>query len=118
MLKNLELDDKVTTRGVTGELQAAMTEGTASQLVGLWNMTAMDIRSMLNLTQQQVSLFLSMNLNVNEVLRQQYLIEYNTRRTAENSWETLEELKTGFTRLDSRLQKIDTNTQGYTGRGK
>jgi hypothetical protein len=30
--------------GVTGELQSAMTEGTGSQLVGLWNMTAMDIR--------------------------------------------------------------------------
>ena len=30
---------------VTGQLQAAMTEGTASQLVGLWNMTASDVRA-------------------------------------------------------------------------
>jgi len=43
------LDDLDSTRkGVTGELQQAMTEGTASQLVGLWNMTAMDIRDIRN----------------------------------------------------------------------
>lgn len=34
--------------GVTGELQAAMTEGTASQLVGLWNMTSLDLREIKN----------------------------------------------------------------------
>ena len=39
------LEKEKKTSGVTGELQAQMTEGTGSQLVGLWNMTAMDTRA-------------------------------------------------------------------------
>lgn len=104
--------------GVSGQLQEAMTEGTASQLVGLWNMTANDIRSMRNLTAEQIMLCSMMNLNVGEVLRQQFLIEMNTRRTADNTAVAVEEVKSGFTRIDSRLKAIDLNTKGYTGRGK
>ena len=37
--------DKKTSGALTGELQAQMTEGTGSQLVGLWNMSAMDTRA-------------------------------------------------------------------------
>lgn len=104
--------------GVSGQLQEAMTEGTANQLVGLWNMTANDIRSMRNLTAEQLTQSTMMNLNVGEVLRQQYQIEANTRRTADNTALTADELKNGFTRLEGRLKTIDENTRGYTGRGK
>lgn len=120
LLKVLAGEDEfaLPTTGVTGQLQEAMTEGTASQLVGLWNMTANDIRMMKNLTSEQLALCSAMNLNVGEVLRQQYLIEMNTRRTADNTAGTVEELKSGFLRLDGRLKTIDENTRGYTGRGK
>lgn len=104
--------------GVSGQLQEAMTEGTASQLVGLWNMTANDIRSLRNLTAGQLTVWTAMQLNVGEVLRQQYLIEYNTRLTADYTRGTVEQLKTGFIRMDERLKGIQENTKGYNGRGK
>lgn len=104
--------------GVSGQLQEAVTEGTANQLVGLWNMTANDIRSMRNLTAEQLTLCSMMNLNVGEILRQQYQIEANTRRMAENATQTVVELQGGFSRVEGRLKAIDENTRGYTGRGK
>lgn len=42
LVVNKDMSSRV--QEVTGQLQAAMTEGTASQLVGLWNMTASDVR--------------------------------------------------------------------------
>lgn len=48
---NLFKDTENTVKnGVTGQLQAAMTEGTASQLVGLWNMTSLDVRALRDMT--------------------------------------------------------------------
>ena len=43
LVVNKDMSSRV--QEVTGQLQAAMTEGTASQLVGLWNMTASDVRA-------------------------------------------------------------------------
>lgn len=43
-LLNYGQDNPASDKGVTGQLQAAMTEGTGSQLVGLWNMTSNDLR--------------------------------------------------------------------------
>lgn len=96
--------------GVTGQLKAEMTEGTASQLVGLWTMTASDTRLI-----REATMFSRQHLS--DILQQSYLIEHNTALTAENTLQTVNSLTAGFGKLDSRLASIETHTRGYTGRG-
>lgn len=103
--------------GVSGQLQAAMTEGTASQLVGLWNSTAIDMRELKNLTIEQRDSVRSVMADVKEIVKQNYLIEQNTRRGADNTDGLIDELKTGFETLDKRLGTIEKNTKSYNGRG-
>lgn len=103
--------------GVSGQLQAAMTEGTASQLVGLWNSTAIDTRELKNLyTDQRDNTRLAV-ANLGELVRQNILIEEHTRRGADNTDGLIDELKTGFETLDKRLGTIEKNTKSYNGRG-
>lgn len=98
--------------GVSGQLQAAMTEGTASELVGLWTMTAMDIRVIREwlLTGTDVSLP-QPGFDLSELLEQQYQIEQNTRMT-------VYQLRDGFGRMGQQLDAIERNTRGYYGRGR
>ena len=104
------LSDRV--KGVTGQLEAAMTEGTASELVGLWTMTAMDIRVIREwlLTGTDVSLP-QPGFDLSELLEQQYRIEQNTRMT-------VYQLQDGFGRMGQQLDAIERNTRGYYGRGR
>lgn len=104
-------------KGVSGQLQAAMTEGTASQLVGLWNSTAMDMRELKNIGYQNGESVRSIMTGVSEMLRQSYLIEQSTRRGADNTDGLIGELRDGFGSLDRRLATIEKNTKSYTGRG-
>lgn len=96
--------------GVTGELRAEMTEGTASQLVGLWNMTALDTRSVRESASQ-------MRIDIGVILEQNAQIIANTANTAIHTEKAVSSLTEGFGKLDKRLESIESNTRGYTGRG-
>lgn len=97
--------------GVTGELQAAMTEGKASELVGLWNMTAMDIRWIKEWIQSQT--LGSDNAKTNDRMITEMLdfvseIKVNTKNTADNTTGLIEALN----ELKTELEAIKKNTKG------
>lgn len=108
--EDLGLSD--TKNGVTGELKAAMTEGTASQLVGLWNMTAMDIRQikewlMLGSTTPVQGQSADVSSSINSVLSEARLIQVNTRQTADNTLKITKSLD----EVKSELSEIKKNTK-------
>lgn len=115
-LVNSEVEDKIE-NGVTGELQAAVTEGTASQLVGLWNMSALDIRSLLNLSHEHFIECRKQLANIANIYVQIVEINNNTKATADNTETLVEELKTGIKSLETKLDEIRKNTKNYNGRG-
>lgn len=101
---------------VTGELQAAMTEGTGSQLVGLWNMTAMDIRSikefMLYGNKVDLAKTVDISASVGSILAETVNISRNTLRTANNTDGLVNTLAT----LKDELRNINNNTKTSTSR--
>ena len=115
-LVNSEVEDEIE-NGVTGELQAAVTEGTASQLVGLWNMSALDIRSLLNLSHEHFIECRTQLANIANIYVQIVEINNNTKATADNTGTLVEELKTGIKSLETKLDEIRKNTKNYNGRG-
>lgn len=115
-LINDDIEDKIE-NGVTGELQAAVTEGTASQLVGLWNMSALDIRSLLNLSHEHFIECRTQLANIANIYVQIVGINNNTKATADNTGTLVEELKTGIKSLETKLDEIRKNTKNYNGRG-
>ena len=104
-----DLDEKQ--KGVTGELQAAMTEGTASQLVGLWNMTAMDIRAMKEMMQGYS--FPNVEKELNIILNELNAINRNTLRSADNT----DGIKNQFDDMNDKLEEIKKNTKSNNSRG-
>lgn len=106
----LKDDEEEPEEGVSGQLQAEMTEATASQLVGLWTMTALDIRAMKEVAAETLQYSRNGFQQASETLNQTRLIEANTRNT-------VTELQNGFSRLDEKLTHIENNTKGYSGRG-
>lgn len=115
-LVNSEVEDEIE-NGVTGELQAAVTEGTASQLVGLWNMSALDIRSLLNLSHEHFIECRTQLANIANIYVQIIGINNNTKATADNTGTLVEELKAGIKSLETKLDEIRKNTKNYNGRG-
>lgn len=115
-LVNKDIEDEIE-NGVTGELQAAMTEGTASQLVGLWNMTALDIRSLVQLSSNHFAECRSCFSNVLEIYEQIKSINTNTANTANNTASLLNKLEEWIKSLESKLEDIKKNTKNYNGRG-
>lgn len=111
LLKAAGLDPKKNESGVTGELKAEITEGTGSQLVGLWNMTAMDVRVIKDYIAKFGFNDISKELNV--LLYHLNDIKMNTRDTADNTAYTEE----GFKKLEDKLDKIEKNTKQNISRG-
>lgn len=105
------LDKDKKTSGVTGELQAQMTEGTGSQLVGLWNMTAMDTREIKEHLKNNPFPNVSKDLYVmqNELAE----INQNTRETAYNT----SGISKQFDEMNEKLQNIEKNTKPNNSRG-
>lgn len=99
--------------GTTGKLEASLTEGTANELVGLWNMTALDIRSIKELLPDHFNAFDNMKLDVEAIMNNAEAIKNNTLRSANNSDSMLEKLD----KMSEELTSIKKNTKGYTGRG-
>ena len=103
--------------GVTGQLKAAMTEGTASELVGLWNMTAIDIRILKELMITSSEEFRNSRINVNAIFEQTKLIQLNTFRTANNTGDIITKLEEWIGIIKEELKSIKNNTKSYNGRG-
>lgn len=104
--------------GVTGELQAQMTEGTGSQLVGLWNMTAMDTRAAAMDT-RDIKEHLKNNpmpdvaKDLYNIQNELAAINRNTRETADNT----SHIEEGFNGLKEELSEIKKNTKQNNSRG-
>ena len=111
------MNEDIDVEGVTGKLNAAMTEGTASDLVGLWNMTAMDIRSLLNLSVDHFAACRDGWQKVNEIVGILNAIATNTGNTATNTNSLVSKLEQGIKDLKDELTEIRKNTKNYNGRG-
>lgn len=105
------LDKTESEDGVTGELKEQITEGIGSQLVGLWNMTAMDTRAIKDHLK---------NNPIPDVSKELYAIQgelvainRNTRETADNTGYNEE----GFKKLEEKLEAIEKNTKQNNSRG-
>lgn len=99
--------------GASGQLKAELTEGTGSQLVGLWNMTAMDMRAVKELTSLQLDYSKKIQPDVHQIMQTAIRIEENTRATAASTAATV-------TRLDravTELERIAKNTKSNNSRG-
>lgn len=98
------------TGGVPGELKKEMTEGTASQLVGLWNMTAMDIRAIKEFFEKNGTPDIAKEISV--LLNELQEIKQNTGRTASNT----DYLENGLRNVEDKLEEIRKNTKANTSR--
>ena len=112
LVVNKDMSSRV--QEVTGQLQAAMTEGTASQLVGLWNMTASDVRAIRDWLLTGTVTVPESPFNMMQMIELQNEIAVNTRVTAQSTTATMHELG----RVNQHLESIDRNTRGYVGRGR
>jgi len=112
LVVNKDMSSRV--QEVTGQLQAAMTEGTASQLVGLWNMTASDVRAIRDWLLTGTVTVPESPFNMTQMIELQNEIAVNTRVTAQSTTATMHELG----RVNQHLESIDRNTRGYAGRGR
>lgn len=105
--------------GVTGELKAEMTEGTGSQLVGLWNMTAMDIRWIREWIAAQSGLggvSADMSKDINKILDDISAIRTNTGRTADNTDGLVDSLNSLKKEVKEELTQIKNNTKSNKSR--
>lgn len=102
--------DEASTSGVTGELKAQMTEQTGSQLVGLWNMTAMDIRGIREFFEKNGMPNAEKELNA--LLNELQAIRQNTKDTADNT----SYLEEGIKKLEDKLEEIKKNTKPNNSR--
>lgn len=105
------LDKETKRSGVTGVLQAQMTEGTGSQLVGLWNMAAMDTREIKDHLKNNP--FPNVSKDLYAIQNELVAINANTRETADNTGYN----ETGFKRLEEKLENIEKNTKQNNSRG-
>lgn len=105
------LEKEKKTSGVTGELQAQMTEGTGSQLVGLWNMTAMDTRAIKDHLKNNPIPDVSKELF--SIQNELSAIKTNTKDTANNT----NGIKDKFDEMNAKLEDIKNNTKQNNSRG-
>ena len=107
-------EDAEPENGVTGQLQAAMTEGTANQVLGAINMMNIRTADLLQVDLEHREVSRAGFVDVCGVLRESFEVQ---KRIEVNTASTVAGLKDGFDRLDVRLGNIESNTKGYNGRG-
>lgn len=100
--------------GVTGQLQAAMTEGTANQVLGAINMMNIRTSDILLSDAEHREISRAGFFDVCGILRDAFEVQ---KRIETNTASTVSGLREGFDRLDVRLGSIEANTKGYNGRG-
>lgn len=88
-----------------------MTEGTGSQLVGLWNMTAMDTRAIKDHLKNNPIPDVSKELF--SIQNELSAIKTNTKDTANNT----NGIKDKFDEMNAKLEDIRNNTKQNNSRG-
>lgn len=109
---DLWADEEATQSGVSGQLQAAMTEKTGTELVGLWNMTAMDTREIKQHIAGSAEHTRLVQIDVRQIMATAVEIAANTKQTAENTAGTNERLD----RMQQTLNTISENTNTTASR--
>lgn len=105
-----------TEKGVTGKLEAALTEGTASEVLGVMNMSALDIRALKEMSADHYQNYAETMNYIFNILDETRQINENTKRTADNTDGLIDKLDTGFKDLKSELTEIKKNTKDTSGR--
>lgn len=105
-----------TEKGVTGKLEAALTEGTASEVLGVMNMSALDIRALKEMSADHFQNYAETMNYIFNILDETRQINENTKRTADNTDGLIDKLDTGFKELKSELTEIKKNTKDTSGR--
>lgn len=101
----------------TGEIQAQITEGTASRIEGLANMIALDLRAVRELSAGHLDAVRATAPSVASIMRTTILIEQNTRATAEHTKLTAQRVAEGFEGMGRKLDAIAANTRSVQSRG-
>ncbi len=102
--------------GSAGKLSAELSEGTASEVLGVFSITSMDVRSIRDRSAEISSRTETIGTDVSQIMRSSILIEQHTRNTAANTAESLKELSRGFKETNSRLDDIVRNTKNSSSR--
>lgn len=102
--------------GVTGKLQAALTEGTANEVLGVINMSALDLRTLKGLTAEHFKDYATEMNYISNLVDEARQINVNTKRTADNTDGLIDKLDTGFKGLKNELAEIKKNTKDTSGR--
>lgn len=112
----LEDDDE---SGVTGKLQAALTEGTANEVLGVMNMGALDLRMLKEMTADHFKDYATEMKYISNMLDETRQINANTRRTADNTdglIDGISNINEGLKSMDKKLTEISKNTKDTSGR--
>ncbi|MGD9931765.1 MAG: hypothetical protein AB7U05_17225 [Mangrovibacterium sp.] len=86
--------ESASSTGMSGQIARSITEDTASELVGLWNRTALDTRSI--------------SVNAQSMVGHLVMIEANTFRTANNT-DQLHDIKRGIQSIDDGVKKLNNS---------
>ncbi|WP_455673603.1 phage tail tape measure protein [Phocaeicola sp.] len=109
-------EDTSKEKGVTGKLEAALTEGTANEVLGTMNMQAIDLRSLKEMSSNHFQEAKACYLDVASILEQTRQIAVNTKATADSNQQIYEKLEEGMKDIKSELSTISKNTKSDTGR--
>lgn len=102
--------------GVTGKVEAALTEGTANEVLGAINMGTLDIRAIKELLPSHFANYASTMNNVSAILDLVRQIAANILRIATNTDGLVDKIESGLKDVNSKLTDISKNTKDNSGR--
>lgn len=106
-LDNPDEDSEQKDAGLAGAVRREMTEETASELTGLFRSYYDLCKLQLDVNTNALDVYRSCLLNVQEILKVNYMIEHNTARMVEEQEETNEKLD----KVEKKLDEIEYNTK-------
>lgn len=102
--------------GVVGKVEAALTEGTANEVLGAINMGTLDIRAIKELLPIHFANYATTMNNVTAILEFVRQIAANVLKIADNTDGLVDKLDGGFKDLKIELTEIKKNTKDNSGR--
>ena len=105
--------------GVTGKVEAALTEGTASEVLGVMNMGALDLRALKEMTSEHFKDYATEMNYISNLVDEARQINANTKRTADNTdglVDGISDISEGIKSMDKKLTEISKNTKDTSGR--
>ncbi|MBP1615326.1 MAG: hypothetical protein H6Q13_2774 [Bacteroidetes bacterium] len=119
LLDTVGIDNSSSEDGVSGKLQDALTEGTASEVLGAINMGTLDIRAIKELLPSHFANYATTMNNVSSILDETRQINANTLRTANNTdglRDSMSNLNESLKEMKGDLEDISKNTKDTSGR--